>query len=141
MLVQKDDKTIFHYFEEISKVPRGSYHNEKISDYLVGFAKEQGLSYRQEPCGNVIIRKPASPGCITQKTVMLQGHMDMVCVCEGDSHDFEKEGLHLQIHGDWLEAENTTLGGDDGIALAYILAILADDSLMHPALEAVITVD
>lgn len=72
---------------------------------------------------------------------MMQGHMDMVCVCEDDSHDFETEGLNLQIHGDWLEAEKTTLGGDDGIALAYILAVFADDTLTHPALEAVITVD
>ena len=141
MLEQIDYKTIFHYFEEISKVPRGSYHNEKISDYLVQFAKERGIAYRQEECGNVIFRKPASADCRSGKTVMMQGHMDMVCVCEDDSHDFETEGLNLQIHGDWLEAEKTTLGGDDGIALAYILAVFADDTLTHPALEAVITVD
>ncbi len=141
MLEQIDYKTIFHYFEEISKVPRGSYHNEKISDYLVQFAKERGIAYRQEQCGNVIFWKPASADCRSGKTVMMQGHMDMVCVCEDDSHDFETEGLNLQIHGDWLEAEKTTLGGDDGIALAYILAVFADDMLTHPALEAVITVD
>lgn len=141
MLEQIDYKTIFYYFEEISKVPRGSYHNEKISDYLVQFAKECGIAYRQEECGNVIFRKPASADCRSGKTVMMQGHMDMVCVCEDDSHDFETEGLNLQIHGDWLEAEKTTLGGDDGIALAYILAVFADDTLTHPALEAVITVD
>ena len=141
MLEQIDYKTIFYYFEEISKVPRGSYHNEKISDYLVQFAKERGIAYRQEECGNVIFRKPASADCRSGKTVMMQGHMDMVCVCEDDSHDFETEGLNLQIHGDWLEAEKTTLGGDDGIALAYILAVFADDTLTHPALEAVITVD
>lgn len=141
MLEQIDYKTIFHYFEEISKVPRGSYHNEKISDYLVQFAKERGIAYCREECGNVIFRKPASADCRSGKTVMMQGHMDMVCVCEDDSHDFETEGLNLQIHGDWLEAEKTTLGGDDGIALAYILAVFADDTLTHPALEAVITVD
>lgn len=141
MLEQIDYKTIFHYFEEISKVPRGSYHNEKISDYLVQFAKERGIAYRQEKCGNVIFWKPASPDCRSGKTVMMQGHMDMVCVCEDDSHDFKTEGLNLQIQGDWLEAEKTTLGGDDGIALAYILAVFADDTLTHPALEAVITVD
>ncbi len=141
MLEQIDYKTIFYYFEEISKVPRGSYHNEKISDYLVQFAKECGIAYRREECGNVIFRKPASADCRSGKTVMMQGHMDMVCVCEDDSHDFETEGLNLQIHGDWLEAEKTTLGGDDGIALAYILAVFADDTLTHPALEAVITVD
>lgn len=141
MLEQIDYKTIFYYFEEISKVPRGSCHNEKISDYLVQFAKECGIAYRREECGNVIFRKPASADCRSGKTVMMQGHMDMVCVCEDDSHDFETEGLNLQIHGDWLEAEKTTLGGDDGIALAYILAVFADDTLTHPALEAVITVD
>lgn len=141
MLEQIDYKTIFHYFEEISNVPRGSYHNEKISDYLVQFAKERGIAYRQEPCGNVIFWKPASADCHSGKTVMMQGHMDMVCVCEDASHDFEKEGLHLRIKGDWLDAEKTTLGGDDGIALAYILAVFADDTLTHPALEAVITVD
>ena len=80
MLEQIDYKTIFHYFEEISKVPRGSYHNEKISDYLVQFAKERGIAYRQEECGNVIFRKPASADCRSGKTVMMQGHMDMVCV-------------------------------------------------------------
>ena len=92
MLEQIDYKTIFHYFEEISKVPRGSYHNEKISDYLVQFAKERGIAYRQEECGNVIFRKPASADCRSGKTVMMQGHMDMVAVKTPDKDkDMENE--------------------------------------------------
>lgn len=141
MLESIDYKKIFTYFEEISEIPRGSYHNEKISEYLVRFAKEHHLSYRVDEALNVIIKKPASADCRSQEPVMLQGHMDMVCVSEDGSHDFENEGLPLKIDGDFIFSEGTTLGGDDGIALAYSLAILDSDEYTHPPLEIVFTTD
>ena len=139
-----ESKRVFHYFKEICGIPHGSGNTEKISDWLVEFARSHGLEYRQEPCGNVIIRKPASPGYEQAPGVMLQGHMDMVAVKEdGCELDLEKEGLRPAVteDGKWIFAEGTSLGGDDGIALAYALAILEDDTLRHPALEAVFTVD
>lgn len=141
MLESIDYKKIFTYFEEISGIPRGSYHNEKISEYLVRFAKEHHLSYRVDEARNVIIKKPASADCTNQEPVMLQGHMDMVCVSEDGTHDFQNQGLPLRIDGDYIYSEGTTLGGDDGIALAYSLAILDSDEYTHPPLEVVFTTD
>ena len=143
MILQDIDyKKIFYYFEEISNIPRGSGNCQAISDYLVGFAKEHGLEYRQDEALNVIIKKPATPGYESCPTLILQGHMDMVCEKTSDStHDFTKDALELYIEEDYLAAKNTTLGGDDGAAVAYALAILEDDSLVHPPLEAVITTD
>lgn len=141
MLEAIDYKKIFTYFEEISNIPRGSYHNEKISEYLVQFAKDHGFSYRVDDARNVIIKKPACGETAGRDAVMLQGHMDMVCVSEGVSHDFLSEGLSLRIDGDFISADGTTLGGDDGIALAYMLALLDGDGYTHPPIEAVFTVD
>lgn len=139
-----EPERVFYYFEEISRIPHGSGNTRQISDYLVSFAREHGLVYRQEPCGNVIIRKPAAPGYEQADTVMLQGHMDMVAVKTRDCDlDLEREGLRPAVSGDgqWVYAEGTSLGGDDGIAVAYALAILEDRTLRHPELEAVFTVD
>lgn len=141
MLENMDYKKVFTYFEEISGTPRGSYHNEKISAYLVDFARKNNLEYRVDEALNVIIKKPASSDCKNQEPVMIQGHMDMVCVSEDGSHDFEKDGLELETDGDWLYAKGTTLGGDDGIALAYALAILSGEEYRHPPIEAVFTTD
>ncbi len=135
---------VFTYFDEICHIPHGSDNIGQISDYCVRFAKEHALAYRQEACGNVIIWKEASPGYEAADTVMLQGHLDMVTVKTDDCDiDMEKEGLRPMISddGEWIYAEGTSLGGDDGIAVAYALAILADDTLKHPALEAVLTVN
>ncbi len=133
---------VFYYFEEICNIPHGSYHTREISDYLVEFAKKNKLSWRQDASNNVIIRKPASPGYEKAPTVILQGHCDMVCEkIPGSDHDFEKDGLVLKIDGDDITADGTTLGGDDGIAVAYGLAIMEDRSLKHPPLELVITTD
>lgn len=113
-----------------------------MSDYLVNFAKEHGLRYIQDESNNVILFKPAAKGYENAPTVMLQGHMDMVCEKTPDSsHDFTKDALKLQVEGDFISAQGTTLGGDDGIAVAYGLALLEDETLEHPALEVVITVD
>lgn len=141
MLENIDYKKIFTYFEEISNVPRGSRHNERISAYLVDFAKEHGLEYRVDDALNVVIKKPACGGGTSQEPVMLQGHMDMVCVSADGSHDFQKEGLPLRVDGDLIYSEGTTLGGDDGIALAYMLALLDGTDYIHPPLEAVFTTD
>lgn len=133
---------VFYYFEEICKIPHGSFHTKQISDYLVEFAKEHHLEHRQDESNNVIIKKPASPGYENAPVVILQGHCDMVCEkVPGLDHDFTRDGLKLRIDGDLLSAEGTTLGGDDGIAVAYALAILENGALKHPALEVVITTD
>lgn len=137
-----DYKCVLAYFKELSLVPRGSGANQKISDYLVEFAKKHQLDYIQDEALNVIIKKPASKGYESHTPVILQGHMDMVCMKEnGCTHDFEQEGLELLSDGEWLYANQTTLGADDGIAIAYSLALLADDTISHPALEVVITTD
>lgn len=133
---------VFYYFEEICKIPHGSFHTKQISDYLAGFAREHHLEYRQDESNNVVIKKPAAPGYENAPVVILQGHCDMVCEkVPGSAHDFAKDGLRLRVDGDLISAEETTLGGDDGIAVAYALAILEDASLKHPALEVLITTD
>lgn len=133
---------VFQYFEEIAAIPHGSGNTKAISEYCVSFAKSHGLSVNCDEIGNVIIRKPATKGYENHPTVILQGHLDMVCEKSPDSeHDFEKDGLELGVDGDWLFANNTTLGGDDGIAVAMALAILESNELPHPPLEVLLTVD
>ena len=130
------------YFEEICAIPHGSRDTKRISDYCVRFAQAQGLRYVQDESNNVVIYKPATQGYEDHPTVILQGHLDMVCEKDADCDiDFSKDGLRLKHDGEYIFAEGTTLGGDDGIAVAYALAILADKELKHPALEAVFTVD
>ncbi len=137
-----DYKKIFYYFEEISKIPRGSGNNQPMSNYLVEFAKSHNLSYIQDEALNVIITKEASEGYASCPTMILQGHMDMVCEKKPESnHDFLTEGIELLVEDDYIFANGTTLGGDDGIAVAYALAILDDDSIVHPRLEVIITTD
>lgn len=133
---------VFRYFEEICGIPHGSHNIRQISDYLTDWAKERGLSCTQEPCGNVIIRVPAAAGYEQAQTVILQGHMDMVAVKDGDcTLDMERDGLELLAEGDYISAKGTSLGGDDGIALAYGLAIADSDNIPHPPLELLFTVN
>jgi len=137
-----EPKAVFEYFEKLCSVPHGSGNTKLISDMCVGFAKELGLPWRQDAVNNVVIWKDASPGCEGADPIILQGHIDMVCVKTEDcAKDMAKEGLDLVTDGTWVWADKTSLGGDNGIAVAMILAILADDSLPHPPLEAVFTVD
>ena len=137
-----EPKNVFHYFEEICDIPHGSGNTKQISDYLVNFAKEHDLKYVQDDMNNVVIYKPATSGYENAPTVILQGHMDMVCAkCPEIEHDFTKDGLKLVVKDGFLSAEGTTLGGDDGIAVAYGLALLDSTDLPHPALEVVFTVD
>lgn len=133
---------VFYYFEELSKIPRGSGNTKQVSDYCVEFAKEQGLRWIQDEKNNVIIFKDGSKGREAEEPVILQGHLDMVCEKNMDcDHDFTKDGLRLMTEGDMIWADRTTLGGDDGIAIAYAMAILESKELSHPPIEAVFTVD
>ena len=137
-----EPKRVFHYFEEICKIPHGSGNTKQISDYLVQFAKDHGLDYIQDEMNNVVIYKPGTAGYENAPTVIIQGHMDMVCEKRPDvEHDFTKDGLNLSVEGDDSSANGTTLGGDDGIAVAYGLALLESDTIAHPPLEVFITVD
>ena len=131
---------LFHFFEDISAIPRGSANEKAISDYLVAFAEERNLWYHRDALFNVIIKKPASAGAEEKPAVMLQGHTDMVCEKLADvAHDFTTDPLDLIIKDGVLSANGTTLGGDNGAAVACMLAILDDDTLTHPALECVFT--
>ena len=133
---------VFHYFEEICKIPHGSHNCKEISDYCVTFAKERNLFVRQDKLFNVVIVKEATKGYEQVPTVILQGHLDMVCEKNEDtSHDFLTEPLELYKEGDFIAAKGTTLGGDDGIAIAYCLALLYDDEISHPRLEVLFTVE
>lgn len=133
---------VFYYFEEISKIPHGSYNTKALSDYCVQFAKDHNLEYYQDTVNNVIIYKKATPGYEQISPVILQGHLDMVCEKEADSTiDFSKDGLELMVSGDDLYANKTTLGGDDGVAVALCLAILEDEENPHPALEILFTTE
>ena len=137
-----EPKQVFYYFEEICKIPHGSGNTRQISDYLVNFAKDHGFDYVQDELNNVVIYKPATPGYENAPTVILQGHMDMACEKRPEvEHDFTKDGLKLSVENGFVSANGTTLGGDDGIAVAYALALLDSKDLPHPALEVLITVD
>ncbi len=133
---------VWKYFEKICEIPHGSSNTKMISDYCVEFAKEHNLRYIQDKSNNVIIFKDGTAGYENSRPVIIQGHLDMVCEKENDCPiDMEKEGLELIVDGDMLKAVKTTLGGDDGIAIAYALAILDSTDIPHPPIEAVFTVD
>lgn len=137
-----EPKRVMYYFEEICAIPHGSGDIVKISNYLVDFADSHHLKCEQDDLGNVVIYKPATAGYENAPTVILQGHMDMVCEKRPDvEHDFTKDGLKLSVENGYISANGTTLGGDDGIAVAYGLALLESTDIPHPALEVVITVD
>lgn len=133
---------VFYYFEELTKIPHGSKNEKQISDYLYELSKSKNWEVIQDEFLNIIIRKPATSGYENAPMVLLQGHMDMVCEKnEGTVHDFEKDPLKLRIIDGCIYATDTTLGADNGIAVAMILALFEADNIEHPALEALITVD
>ena len=133
---------VFHFFEEISKIPRCSGNEEAVSGYITRFAREKGLKYKTDPANNVLIEKEAAPGYENSPGVILQAHMDMVCEKdENTSHDFAKDPLRLRRDGDFIYAEGTTLGADNGIGVAYMLAILDSPEIPHPRLECIFTAD
>lgn len=142
ILSNLEPRSVFRYFEEICSIPHGSGNTKAISDYCVHFAIEHHLDYLQDDANNVIIFKNGTTGYENSAPVIIQGHLDMVCEKEqGCDIDFTKDGLQLQSEHGTVTANGTTLGGDDGIAVAYALAILEADDIPHPPLEAVFTVD
>ena len=134
-------KAVFEIFDQITKIPRPSKKEDKIRKYLLDFAKEHGIDAHADKIGNVIMRKPATPGHENAPTVILQGHMDMVCESNDKSFDFETMPIHTIVDGEWVRADGTTLGADNGIGVATALAILTDDTLVHGPLEVLITMD
>ncbi len=137
-----EPREVFHWFEELSAIPRGSGNTRAVSDWCAAFGRERGLECHQDGLGNVILIKPATPGYEGAAPLILQGHLDMVCEKEpACPKDMARDGLDLAVEGDYVSARGTTLGGDDGIAVAMALAILDSGELPHPRLEAVFTVD
>ena len=133
---------VFEYFEELCAIPHGSHNTKAISDHIVAFAKEQGLRYIQDEANNVILFGEGTCGMEDHPPVILQGHMDMVCEKDADcTINMDTDGLDVGHDGSYVFARGTTLGGDDGIAIAYAMALLADKSIPHPPLEVIVTVD
>lgn len=142
VLSHLEPQNLFAYFETICGIPHGSGNTGAIVDYCVRFAEERGLTWYRDKADNLLIRKPASPGYEQAETIILQGHTDMVCEKDpGVDFDFQKDGIRLVVEGDTLRADGTTLGGDNGIAVAMCLAILDSRDLPHPPLEVLLTAD
>lgn len=140
--IQLKPASVFHYFDEVCQVPRPSKHEEKIRAYLLAFAEKHSLEVKTDEAGNVLIKKPATPGMESLKTVILQSHIDMVCEKNGDvEHDFLNDPIQTYVDGEWLKAKGTTLGADNGIGIATQLAVLAADDIQHGPVECLFTVD
>ncbi len=140
--IQLKPTSVFHYFDEVCQVPRPSKHEEKIRAYLLAFAEKHSLEVKTDEAGNVLIKKPATPGMESLKTVILQSHIDMVCEKNGDvEHDFLNDPIQTYVDGEWLKAKGTTLGADNGIGIATQLAVLAADDIQHGPVECLFTVD
>ena len=134
--------SVFGYFEQLCAIPHGSGNTKMISDYLVNFAKEHGIRYIQDELNNVLLFADGTCGYEDHAPVILQGHMDMVCEKDADCPiDMEREGLDITHDGEYIFANGTTLGGDDGVAVAFALALLTDPTIAHPPIEVIITVD
>lgn len=139
-VLNHEGKLYAKYFEDISAIPRGSYKEQAITDYLEKFAQDLDLPYTRDKANNVVIRKPATPGYEDHETVMLQGHTDMIWAKRpGSDFDFETQPLEFVIVDGYLMCRETTCGSDDGVAVAYMMAVLSDDTLKHPELECVFT--
>ncbi len=132
--------SLFHFFEDISAIPRGSKNEAAIADYLVRFATERGLSHYRDEFNNVLITAPATPGYEKEPAILFQGHTDMVCEKNSDTtHDFLTDPLDLYVEDGWLRARGTTLGADNGVAVAVMLALLDGEAAEHPMLECLFT--
>ena len=139
-ILDHQEKPYAKYFEDISAIPRGSYKEQAIADYMVQFAESLNLFYTRDSANNILIRKPASAGYEDHEMVLLQGHMDMIWAKRpGSTFDFETQPLEFVIKDGFLMAKETTCGSDDGVAMAYMMAILSDNTLKHPPLECVFT--
>ena len=141
-ILDLEPKLLWKHFNEIRKIPRCSKHEELVRKYVLEFAKEQGLAANEDDAGNVVVSKPASPGFESKPVLVLQGHLDMVCEKNSDKEfDFSKDPIELKLEGDFLTADGTSLGSDNGIGVATTLAILEDKTLNHGAIEGLFTVD
>ncbi|WP_456408018.1 aminoacyl-histidine dipeptidase [Caldithrix abyssi] len=137
-----EPKLVWKNFYLISQIPRCSKHEEQLRDFLIQFAKEHGCTYKVDDVGNLVIKKPASPGMEDRPGCVIQGHMDMVCEKNKDTqHDFSKDPIKLKVEDGWVTAEGTTLGADNGIAIAMAMAIIEDENVQHPPMEFLFTVD
>lgn len=133
---------IWRNFDLLTQVPRPSGHLDKIRKFLLDFAEKAGVEAFQDPAGNIVMKKPASPGMENRKGIILQAHMDMVPQkSPASAHNFETDPIETHIEGDWVYANNTTLGADDGMGVAAIMAIMEDKTLKHGPLNALITAD
>jgi len=142
VLEKLEPKVVWNYFEDICQVPRPSKKEEKIIDFLLDFGKKNNLETKRDEIGNVLIKKPATPGKENLKTVVLQSHIDMVCEKnEGTQHDFDKDPIQPYIDNNWVKAKGTTLGADDGIGVAAQMAVLTSTNLEHGPIECLFTVD
>lgn len=137
-----EPRAVWQNFYQLTRIPRPSKHEEKVSAYLYAFGRKLGLETVREECGNIIIRKPAHPGCEDKKVVVLQGHMDMVPQKNADvDHDFENDPIQTRIDGDWVKAKGTTLGADDGLGVAMAMTVLESKDIKHGPVEVLVTVD
>jgi dipeptidase D len=142
MIPELEPRTLWKHFAELNAIPRPSKKEERIVAFMRAFGEDLGLETRVDDIGNVIIRKPATPGMEERVGVVLQGHLDMVHQKNaGTDFDFDSQGIRMRVEGDWVAADGTTLGADNGIGVAAIMAILASDDIPHPAIEALFTVD
>jgi dipeptidase D len=141
-LRELEPKRLWAHFDELRKIPRCSGHEAKAGEYVISVAERNGWEWERDEVGNVVVRKPASPGHESAETVVLQGHLDMVCEKNSDvQHDFSKDPIQVERRGDWLMAKGTTLGSDNGVGVAAALAVLEDKSLVHGPIECLFTVD
>lgn len=141
-IAELEPREVWEHFQTLCEIPRPSKHEQHLRDYLRGWAELKGLSTQVDGAGNLIIRKPATPGRENRRGVVLQGHLDMVCQANSDTaHDFFKDPIRPVLRDGWLVADNTTLGADNGIGVALALAVLASDTLAHGPVEALLTVD
>lgn len=137
-----EPKALWNNFADLNAVPRGSKKEERVIQFMVDFGKKLNLETIVDPVGNVIIKKPASKGMENRKTVVMQSHLDMVHQKNSDTiFDFDTEGIKMKIVGDWVKAEGTTLGADNGLGVAAIMSVLASKDIKHPAIEALFTID
>lgn len=142
LLKDLQPQAVWEQFEALTRVPRPSKKEERVIEYLIDFARRHGIEWQRDAIGNVVMRKPATAGYESRPTVILQSHMDMVCEKNSDvEFDFERDAIRAVVDGDWVRAEGTTLGADDGIGMAASMALLLDDEAQHGALEVLFTVD
>ena len=137
-----EPKILWNNFADLNAVPRGSKKEERVIQFMVDFGKKLNLETIVDPVGNVIIKKPAFKGMENRKTIVMQGHLDMVHQKNSDTvFDFDNEGIKMKVEGEWVKAQGTTLGADNGLGVAAIMGVLASKDIKHPAIEALFTID